>query len=66
MLKVNTETATAVFHPKFQKPALIYTPNFLKLNYTKPTSQLNIKIQNIFKRKVKSKLLSYENEIIFF
>ena len=83
MHKVKTETAPAVFFPKFQKPAHQYPTNFSKLNYMK-TSQLSrsrgpalwnefltgsekeIKNLSLFKNKVKSKLLSYENEVIFF
>ena len=41
MDKVKTETAPAVFLPKFQKPAHSYSTNFSKLNYIKPTSQLS-------------------------
>ena len=41
MHKVKTETAAAVFLPKFQKPAYPYTTNFSKLNYINPTSQLS-------------------------
>ena len=41
MHKVKTETATAVFPPKFQKPAHPYSTNFSKLNYIKPISQLS-------------------------
>ena len=41
MYKVKTETAAAVFLPKFQKPTHPYPINFLKLNYIKPTSQLS-------------------------
>ena len=90
MHKVKTETAPAVFLPKFQKPAHPYPTTFSKRNYIKPTSELTRskyrisvrgpalwneflidiekKIRNLllFKRKVKSKSLSYENEVIFF
>ena len=38
--KVKTETAPAVFLPKFQKPSDRYPTNFLKINYIKPTSLL--------------------------
>ena len=41
MHKVRTETAPAIFLPKFQKPAHPYQTNFLKLNYIKPTSKLS-------------------------
>ena len=90
MHKVRTETASAVFLPKIQKPAHPYPTNFWRLNYIKPMSQLSRskyrisvrdpafsngfltdsekEIENLlpFKSKVKSKLLSYENEVIFF
>ena len=90
MYKVKTETAPAVFLPKFQKPAHPYPTIFSKRNDIKPTSELTRskyrisvrgpalwneflidiekKIRNLllFKRKVKSKSLSYENEVIFF
>ena len=90
MHKGKTETAPAVFLPKFQKPAHPYPTTFSKRNYIKPTSELTRskyrisvrgpalwneflidiekKIRNLllFKRKVKSKSLSYENEVIFF
>ena len=38
--KVTTETAPAVFLPKFQKLAHPYPTNFSKVNSIKPTSQL--------------------------
>ena len=41
MHEVRTETASAVFLPKFQPPAHPYPTNFSKLNYTKSTSQLS-------------------------
>ena len=41
MHEVETETAPAVFLPKFQKPAHPYPTNFSKLNYIKPTSQVS-------------------------
>ena len=90
MHKGKTETAPAVFLPKFQKPAHPYPTIFSKRNDIKPTSELTRskyrisvrgpalwneflidiekKIRNLllFKRKVKSKSLSYENEVIFF
>ena len=90
MHKIKTETAPAVFLPKFQKPAHPYPTNFSKLNYIKRTSQLSrskyrisviglvlwnefltdsekeIKNLSLFKSKVKFKLLSYENKVIFF
>ena len=90
MHKVKTETAPAVFLPKFQKLAQPYPYNFSKLNYIKPTSQLSrskyrisvrgpalwnelltdsekeIENLTLFKSKVKSKLLLYENKVIFF
>ena len=92
MHKVKTETAPAVFLPKFQqqqkKTAHPYPTNFLKLIYI--TSQLSrskyrisvigptlwnkflsesekeIENHSLYKIKVKSKLLPYENAIIFF
>ena len=41
MHEVETETTPAVFLPKFQKPAHLYSTNFSKLNYIKPTSQVS-------------------------
>ena len=41
MHKVKTETAPAIFLPKFQKPAHPYPTRFSKLNYIKPTFQLS-------------------------
>ena len=41
MHKVKTETAPAVFLPKFQKPAYPYQKKFSKLNYIKPMSQFS-------------------------
>ena len=46
MHKVKTETAPAVFLPKFQKPVHQYPANFWKLNYIKPASQLSRSNQN--------------------
>ena len=40
MHKVKIETASAVFLPKFLKPAHTYPSNFSKINYINPTSQL--------------------------
>ena len=90
MHKLKTETAPAVFLPKFQKPAHPLATNFSKLNYIKLTSQWSrskyrtsvrgpafwneflresekeIENLSLFKSKVKFRLLSYENEVIFF
>ena len=41
MHKDKTETALALFLPKFQKPAHSYPTDFSNLNYVKPTSQLS-------------------------
>ena len=41
MHKVNTETSPAIFLTKYQEQAHPYAPNFSKLNYVKPTSQLS-------------------------
>ena len=90
MHKVRNGTATAVFLPKFQKPAHPYPTNFSKLNYIKPMPQLSrakyrisvrgptlsnefltnsekeIENLSLFKSELKSKLLSYQNEVLFF
>ena len=90
MHRVKTESAPAVFLPKFEDAAHPYPVNFSKLNYIKPTSQLSgskyrisirgpvlwnefltdngkeIENLSLFKSKVKSKLVSYGNEVILF
>ena len=73
MHKIRKGTTPAVFPPKFQKPAHQYPTNFSKLNYIKSMSQLSrskcrisVRGPALFKIKLKSKLLSYENEVIFF
>ena len=73
MHKVGNRTAPAVFLPKFRKPAHPYPTNFLKLIYIKPISQLSrlkyrisVRAPALFNSNLKSKLLSYENEVIFF
>ena len=42
MHKVKTETASALFLPKFRKLAYAYPTNFSELNYIKPITQIKI------------------------